>query len=163
MYSDEKIRRSIERLRKGNLKQIYYKHLKEDIVAVQAVISSAGLRLFLKYIDDFAVIPYCRLVTNITYVADVFQYFKNSTDKFRLSSAVLVSSPYSEPMNYLSITIYLLSIWRYMETNLEQLKHLTEILKFSMITGCASNFLIYIAMSEKLRDALNWTIKCREN
>lgn len=66
-------------------------------------------------------------------------------------------------MNYLSITIYLLSIWRYMETNLEQLKHLTEILKFSMITGCASNFLIYIAMSEKLRDALNWTIKCREN
>lgn len=73
MYSDEKIRRSIERLRKGNLKQIYYKHLKEDIVAVQAVISSAGLRLFLKYIDDFAVIPYCRLESNNTYVEDVLK------------------------------------------------------------------------------------------
>ncbi|VDI63163.1 Hypothetical predicted protein [Mytilus galloprovincialis] len=66
-----------------------------------------------------------------------------------LSFFILGSSPYSEPMNYImNIT------WGRIDITLEQLKLFIEILKLLMIFGCASNFMIYIVMSEKLREAL---------
>ncbi|VDI52299.1 Hypothetical predicted protein [Mytilus galloprovincialis] len=71
------------------------------------------------------------------------------------SSFFLGSSPYSEQMNYILIIAS-----GHIDITMEHLKLITEILKFSMIIGCGSNFLIYIIMSEKLRNALKKTFKC---
>lgn len=68
---------------------------------------------------------------------------------------LLGSNPYSEPMNYI-----LNIIWGRIDLSLYQLKIISEILKLSMIVGCASNFLIYIIMSRKLREALINKVKC---
>ncbi|CAC5424276.1 unnamed protein product [Mytilus coruscus] len=62
---------------------------------------------------------------------------------------ILGSSPYAEPMNYI-----LNIIWGNITISLDHLKLLMEVLKISMIIGCASNFIIYMIMSEKLRLAL---------
>ncbi|VDI39171.1 Hypothetical predicted protein [Mytilus galloprovincialis] len=87
-----------------------------------------------------------------------FEAFFCGIGKLLDSSFILGSSPYSEQMNYI------LNIASgHIDITLEHLKLLTEILKFSMIIGCGSNFLIYIIMSEKLRSALKKTFKFRDN
>ncbi|CAG2213484.1 unnamed protein product [Mytilus edulis] len=68
---------------------------------------------------------------------------------------VLASTPFSEPLNY-TLNI----IWGYLDISLENLKIFMEILKFFMIIGCSSNFIIYILMSEKLRTCLARKLKC---
>ncbi|CAC5403459.1 unnamed protein product [Mytilus coruscus] len=62
---------------------------------------------------------------------------------------ILGSTPYSEPMNYI-----LNIIWGNFNISLEHLKLLIEVLKIFMVIGCASNFIIYVIMSEKLRSIL---------
>ncbi|VDI49048.1 Hypothetical predicted protein [Mytilus galloprovincialis] len=68
---------------------------------------------------------------------------------------VLVSTPFSEPLNY-TLNI----IWGHLDISLKNLKIFMEILKFFMIIGCSSNFIIYILMSEKLRTCLARKLKC---
>lgn len=74
---------------------------------------------------------------------------------------ILGITPYSETVNYLlNIT------WRRSYLTLESVKILTEVLKFCTVFACASNFVIYIAMSRKLREALSKKLKyfkCWEN
>ncbi|VDI14230.1 Hypothetical predicted protein [Mytilus galloprovincialis] len=71
---------------------------------------------------------------------------------------ILGSTPYSEPMNYI-----LNIIWANWDISLNNLKLFTEILKLAMIVGCSSNFLIYIIMSKKLRQAVSRKLKiCRD-
>ena len=60
---------------------------------------------------------------------------------------ILGSSPYSEPMNHI-----LNILWGHLDISLKDLKLLIEILKISTVLGCASNFIIYIIMSKKLRE-----------
>lgn len=62
---------------------------------------------------------------------------------------ILGSTPYSEPMNYI-----LNIVWGNFNISLEYLKLLMEVLKIFMVIGCASNFIIYVIMSEKLRGIL---------
>ncbi|CAC5426244.1 unnamed protein product [Mytilus coruscus] len=72
-----------------------------------------------------------------------------------LSSWILGHSPFTEPLNYIiNIT------WGHLDISVKNVKLLTEILKLSMIIGCASNFVIYIIMSAKLRDAVNRIFHC---
>ncbi|CAC5406479.1 unnamed protein product [Mytilus coruscus] len=66
-----------------------------------------------------------------------------------LPAMTLSSTPYSEPMNYI-LTI----IWGRVDMTLNGLKVLIEILKLFTVLACASNFMIYIAMSEKMRKLL---------
>ncbi|VDH90777.1 Hypothetical predicted protein [Mytilus galloprovincialis] len=68
---------------------------------------------------------------------------------------LLGSTPYSEPMNYI-----LNIIWEQWDISLKNLKIFIEILKLSTIFGCLSNFIIYIIMSEKLRECLARKLKC---
>lgn len=68
---------------------------------------------------------------------------------------VLASMPFSEPLNY-TLNI----IWGHWDISLEHLKIFMELLKFFMIIGCSSNFIIYILMSEKLRTCLARKLKC---
>ncbi|CAC5401460.1 unnamed protein product [Mytilus coruscus] len=72
-----------------------------------------------------------------------------------LAFLILGSTPYSEPMNYI-----LNIIWGNWDISLNNLKLFTEILKLAMIVGCSSNFLIYIIMSKKLRQAVARKLKC---
>ena len=63
---------------------------------------------------------------------------------------ILGSSPYAEPMNYIMNVV-----WGYVDINLEDLKTFMEVMKISTVLACASNFIIYIVMSEKLRTAFS--------
>ncbi|VDI09434.1 Hypothetical predicted protein [Mytilus galloprovincialis] len=75
---------------------------------------------------------------------------KHMTSSFlNLPALTLSSTPYSEPMNYI-LTI----IWGRVDITLDGLKVLIEILKLFTVLACASNFMIYIAMSEKMRNLL---------
>ncbi|VDI49049.1 Hypothetical predicted protein [Mytilus galloprovincialis] len=71
---------------------------------------------------------------------------------------LLASTPFSEPLNY-TLNI----IWGHLDISLEYLKIFMEVLKFFMIIGCSSNFIIYILMSEKLRTCLARKLKCRRD
>ncbi|VDI13564.1 Hypothetical predicted protein [Mytilus galloprovincialis] len=156
--STENIPLQVDLVYKDQLKQIYYKYLKDDFVLISTFLIKEKLRWLRQFYNDYAGIVFCSKVSNNTYWANVFiQCLDQNTEKFRKSSVILASSPYSEPMNYL-----LNIIAGHIDINLENLKLLVEILKLSMIIGCASNFVIYIVMSEKLRDTLNRTFKCRE-
>ncbi|CAC5390591.1 unnamed protein product [Mytilus coruscus] len=143
---------------KYQLKQIDYEYLKDDFVLIHIFLTKKRYRSFKQSINDYALIVFCSLVSNNTYLDDVHQCIDHETDEYTKSPVVLVSSLYSKPMNYL-----LNIIWGHFDINLENSKLLIEISKFLMIIGCASNFLIYIAMSEKLRDAMKKMFKCREN
>ena len=63
---------------------------------------------------------------------------------------ILGSSPYAEPMNYIMNVVL-----GYVDINLEDLKTFMEVMKISTVLACASNFIIYIVMSEKLRTAFS--------
>ncbi|CAC5386434.1 unnamed protein product [Mytilus coruscus] len=73
----------------------------------------------------------------------------------KLPLYLLGSTPYSEPMNYI-----LNIIWEHWDISLKNLKLFIEILKLSTIVGCLSNFIIYIIMSEKLRECLARKMQC---
>lgn len=110
---------------------------------------------------------YCNDVPEDIFMDVFFNISLNSdclyTTKFEelvsnLPFLILGSTPYSEPMNYrLNI------IWGHIDISLNHFKLLTEILKLSMVFGCASNFMIYIFMSVKLREALKLKLKCWNN
>ncbi|CAC5424303.1 unnamed protein product [Mytilus coruscus] len=63
---------------------------------------------------------------------------------------MLVSSPYSEQLNYMVITV-----WKDMNMELDDFKMFFEVLKISTVIGCMSNFAIYFVLSEKLRTELS--------
>ncbi|CAC5424304.1 unnamed protein product [Mytilus coruscus] len=72
----------------------------------------------------------------------------NNLDK-NLTPLILVSSPFSENLNYMVITV-----WKDMNMELDDFKLFIEVLKIATVTGCMSNFVIYIVLSEKLRTEL---------
>lgn len=80
--------------------------------------------------------------------------FGASIDSY-LPFLILGGTPYSEPMNYI-----LNIIWGNVDMSLEHLKWLMEILKLTMVAGCASNFVIYIIMSKGIRGAIAELIMC---
>ncbi|CAC5391333.1 unnamed protein product [Mytilus coruscus] len=63
---------------------------------------------------------------------------------------MLVSSPYSEQLNYMVITV-----WKDMNMELDDFKIFFEVLKITTVIGCMSNFAIYFVLSEKLRTELS--------
>ncbi|CAC5423014.1 unnamed protein product [Mytilus coruscus] len=85
------------------------------------------------------------MITLILSNSECYESLINSLHN-NLPFLLLGSSPYSEPMNYV-----LNIIWGNIDISIENFKLLTEILKISTVFGCASNFLIYILMSQKLR------------
>ncbi|CAG2207079.1 unnamed protein product [Mytilus edulis] len=85
------------------------------------------------------------MITLILNYSECYESLINSLHK-NLPFLLLGASPYSEPMNYV-----LNIIWGNINISIENFKLLTEILKMSTVLGCASNFLIYILMSQKLR------------
>lgn len=143
---------------KHQLKHIYYENLKDDLVLFQTLINKGSSELMSN--NDHAIILNCYSILNQTYLDDIAQCIANDTDILGISYEVhvLISSPYSEPMNYL-----LNIIGRHIDINLENFKLFIEILELSMIIDCASNFLIYIVMRENLRYALKKMFKCREH
>ncbi|CAG2185290.1 unnamed protein product [Mytilus edulis] len=78
--------------------------------------------------------------------------WKNLADNLdkNLTPLILVSSPFSEQLNYMVITA-----WKDMNMELDDLKLFLEVLKISTVIGCMSNFFIYIVLSEKLRTELS--------
>lgn len=85
------------------------------------------------------------MITLILNYSECYESLINSLHN-NLPFLLLGASPYSEPMNYV-----LNIIWGNINISIENFKLLTEILKMSTVLGCASNFLIYILMSQKLR------------
>ncbi|CAG2217156.1 unnamed protein product [Mytilus edulis] len=157
--SVEAARLAVDIIYKDQLKQTYFEYLVDDFVDVYTFRVKERIKLYKQSINDVTLITYCSIMSkNKSFLENLITCYDHKTQKFKNSVVVLVSSPYSEPMNYL-----LNIIWGHININLEHLKLLTEILKLSMIIGCASNFLIYIAMSEKLRDAMKRMFKCREH
>ncbi|XP_071167344.1 uncharacterized protein [Mytilus edulis] len=66
---------------------------------------------------------------------------------------ILASSPYTEQMNYMINTVI-----DYKDADLKDLKLFIEIIKLFTVIACASNFIIYIAMSAKLRNEMRLMI-----
>lgn len=66
---------------------------------------------------------------------------------------ILASSPYTEQMNYMINTVI-----DYEDADLKDLKLFIEIIKLFTVIACASNFVIYIAMSAKLRNEVRLMI-----
>ncbi|CAC5401367.1 unnamed protein product [Mytilus coruscus] len=160
---------------KENVMDIRYRyHLKENYFKYLADILldeyNHNVREFEKinthFLLDYAIKAFCNRTTKYNtaielIIDDYFQKIDSCrypTEGLDASFFILGSSPYSEPMNYI-----MNSVLGHIDITLEHLKLLTEILKLSMIIGCTSNFLIYIVMSEKLREALKKTFKCRKH
>ncbi|CAC5390593.1 unnamed protein product [Mytilus coruscus] len=141
---------------KDLFKQSYYEYLKDDLLSLLIFVNKEISKMFHQHISEYTEIEYC-INQNNTYMAKVLQCKNQFRDKLTVSSSALVSSPYSEPMNYL-----LNIIWGLIDIDMENFKLVIEILKLSMIIGSASNFLIYIVMSEKLRDALKKVFNCKK-
>lgn len=151
----------IKRELKGKLKSDYI-----DLIWTlsQTVDSQLDFGFRLQF-HNFVSTLYCNNVTEddvFDTIIDLESIYKNSCDEpivlamyNRLTFLILGSTPYSEPMNYI-----LNIIWGHVDISLEDLKLFTEILKISMIVGCGSNFVIYIVMSEKLREAISKKFTC---
>ncbi|VDI37089.1 Hypothetical predicted protein [Mytilus galloprovincialis] len=86
------------------------------------------------------------------YTGQFVSCWKNLADNLdkNLTPLILVSSPFSEQLNYMVITV-----WKDMNMELDDFKLFLEVLKISTVIGCMSNFVIYIVLSEKLRTELS--------
>ncbi|CAG2210595.1 unnamed protein product [Mytilus edulis] len=136
----------------------YFEYLVDVLAGDSGLYANVTMRLFKHLLFDKEAVEYCH---KINYYISWLKKSKILKCLVFVKDApvfVLGWSPYSEPMNYLMHIG-----WGQSDITLEHLKLLIEVLKLLMIIGCASNFLIYIVMSEKLREALKKTFKCREH
>ncbi|CAC5401368.1 unnamed protein product [Mytilus coruscus] len=164
LFIEANVHRTMDRLYKGHLKQNYFDYL-VDVLADERIRYANELKEYVKqtFVDNVkktyckATEKYFRKIKTDIFVSILKGCVYTIGDR-DASYVILGSSPYSEPMNYIMNIV-----WGHFDITLEHLKLFTEILKLSMIIGCASNFLIYIVMSEKLREALKKTFKCRED
>ncbi|VDI23511.1 Hypothetical predicted protein [Mytilus galloprovincialis] len=164
LYIEDHVHGMLDGMLKGSLKQKYFDYL-VDLLADERIRYANELKDYVKQIlFDIVAKSYCNATENVlnpimkkVYFVIVRSCLYTFDDRYE-SYLILGSSPYSEPMNYI-VNI----VWGHIDITLEYLKLLIEVLKLLMIIGCASNFLIYIVMSEKLREALKQTFKCREN
>ncbi|CAC5401317.1 unnamed protein product [Mytilus coruscus] len=147
---------------KDQVKQVYYEYLIDDQIDLNLLKVTETAKSFQQNAFDLAVELYCANASPniIKTLLKRFSYLLDNCGIVKLfdPSLILGSTPYSEPMNYI-----LNIVSGQIDITLEHLKLLTEILKFSMIIGCGSNFLIYIIMSKKLRNALKKTFRCGDN
>ncbi|VDI19560.1 Hypothetical predicted protein [Mytilus galloprovincialis] len=164
LYIEDHVHGMLDGMLKGSLKQKYFDYL-VDLLADERIRYANELKDYVKQIlFDIVAKSYCNATENVlnpimkkVYFVIVRSCLYTFDDRYE-SYLILGSSPYSEPMNYI-VNI----VWGHIDITLEYLKLLIEVLKLLMIIGCASNFLIYIVMSEKLREALKKAFKCREN
>ncbi|VDI30004.1 Hypothetical predicted protein [Mytilus galloprovincialis] len=86
------------------------------------------------------------------YTGQFASCWKNLADNLdkNLTPLILVSSPFSEQLNYMVITVL-----KDMNMEIYDFKLFLEVLKISTVIGCMSNFIIYIVLSEKLRTELS--------
>ena len=160
VFATSEFRRFVDVSFKGQVKQVYYEYLIDDQIDLNLLKVTEAT----KVIQQLAVETYCgNATTKFKRLMDKkFENMWTNCGVIKLFDPPLIlgSTPYSEPLNYiLNIASGHIDI----TFNLEHLKLLIEILKFSMIIGCGSNFLIYIIMSKKLRNALKKTFKCGGN
>ncbi|CAC5401366.1 unnamed protein product [Mytilus coruscus] len=156
------VQRATTDVYRKQLKGEYFEYLVDVLDDENGLYANATLKYVKQHMLDIVAVAYCykrkytlwRKKMKFVYL----RIFKCLVNVKYAPGFVLGSSPYSEPMNYLMHIG-----WGHIDFTLEHLKLLIEVLKLLMIIGCASNFLIYIVMSDKLREALKKTFKCREH